>query len=179
MSNSIEIPKEIADLLDRACVNPVDLVAPMKRSLSQRTMEILKKNGFGFDVDWQFVIEKMSRFAQQVVSLDTLPGKLSAFARFDFTWLKAQISFTAMIMSGPEKMKHHMDQYKQVEQWYETLMELLMGNVLSILGGTPEQLSLLLTDILEFEIMKAEGCNVKVEDLTRIIEVYLEEMNNE
>jgi len=121
----------------------------------------------------------MSRFAQQVVSLYTLPGKLSAFARFDFTWLKAQISFTAMIMSGPEKMKHHMDQYKQVEQWYETLMELLMGNVLSILGGTPEQLSLLLTDILEFEIMKAEGCNVKVEDLTRIIEVYLEEMNNE
>lgn len=178
MSSTIKIPKEIEDLLNKtSSTQAVDLAAPLHQSLSQRTIEIIKKRGLGFDLDWWRVVEQMSEEARKVVVADTIVEKLKAFAVFDLTWLMAQLSYTTIIMPSTEKMTYQVDQYKTTQTWYETLMELLMANILSILGGDPEQLSLFLTDILEIEISRAEGKKISDSKIEAMTTEYLTEVN--
>jgi len=173
----IEIPKEIEDLLNNTCsTEEVDLIAPLRKSLSQRAVRLLADGGFGFDVAWDKVSERMSTKAQDVFTSETLVEKLKAFAAFDFQWLAAQLIFTTMSMPCAEKVSNHLGCYRLFADWYETLMELLMGHIYSLVGDysqVDEDIPLLLTDFLEAHVAVLEGRKVTDAELVARVKEFM------
>jgi len=167
-----EIPEEIEAILSGA-TNP----SPMKISLHQRTVELVKHRGVGMDVDWDTVVRDMSTQARRFVVDDSLVEKLRAFAQFDIQFAMVEILFASMIMVSVEKMGVHQEKYEQVHDWYEHVFEFMMHNLRSILGNysrTPEDLGMLLVDFQEAVICEAEGRTISSSTYERMVELYKE-----
>lgn len=161
-----EIPEEIEVIL-----------SPMKTSVHQRTVELVKRRGVGMDVDWDTVVCDMSTQARKFVVEDSLVEKLRAFAQFDIQFAMVEILFASMIMVSVEKMYVYQKRHQQVRDWYESVFEFMMHNLRSILGDysqTPEDLGMLLVDFQEAVICEAEGRTISSSTYEWMVELYKE-----
>jgi hypothetical protein len=99
-----------------------------------------------------------------------------AFAEFDGLFLQAQQLYIGMIQVALSKVKVYQERYKTVENWYETVLALLMDHLLSLLlpyAKNDAQISMFLTEFLEAYVDVELGYDIDPRVYDELIEQFL------
>lgn len=170
-----EIPKEIEELL-HCSREQVDPREPLRNSLNQKFTGLVVRRGLGADVDFDRVVCRMSSSARTVLAAGSLKDKLMAFAEFDGLFLQAQQLYIGMIQVALSKVKVYQERYETVENWYETVLALLMDHLLSLLlpyAKNDAQISMFLTEFLEAYVDVELGYDIDPRVYDELIEQFL------